>query len=105
MYTLTAFALGYRLTRDPALKRTIDQLVTIELGADHQSKEVIILAPGAVGTVNPDRSNYTWNALIVPALKWAGVCNIAGVTIIMVDSDKNTLSPKGRKVIESHGSK
>jgi hypothetical protein len=73
MYTLTAFALAYRLTREPALKRTIEQLITIELGADHQSKEVIILAPGAVGTVNPDRSNYTWNALIVPALKWAGV--------------------------------
>ncbi len=71
MYTLTAFALAYRLTRDPALKRTIEQLITIELGTDHQSKEVIILAPGAVGTVDPARSNYTWNALIVPALKWA----------------------------------
>ena len=77
MYTLTALALAYRLTRDTArkaaLKRTIEQLITIELGTDHQSKEVIILAPGAVGTTNLDRSNYTWNALIVPALKWAGV--------------------------------
>jgi hypothetical protein len=73
MYTLTAFALAYRLTREAALQRTIEELVTIELGTDHQSKEVIILAPGAVGTVNPDRSNYTWNALIVPALMWAGV--------------------------------
>ena len=35
--------------------------------------EIEILAPEAIGTVNPDRSGYTWNALIVPALKWAGV--------------------------------
>ncbi len=73
MYTLTAFALAYRLTHEAALQQTIEQLIAIELGDDHQSKEVIILAPGAVGTVNPARSNYTWNALIVPALKWAGV--------------------------------
>ena len=72
MYTLTALAMVYRLTREAALPRTIAQLITLELGADHQSKEVILLAPDAVGTVNPDRSNYTWNALIVPALKWAG---------------------------------
>lgn len=73
MYTLTALAMVYRLSREAALQRTIEQLITLELGADHQSKEVILLTPGAVGAVNPDRSNYTWNALIVPALKWADV--------------------------------
>lgn len=73
LYTLTALAMAYRLSREAALQRTIEQLITIELGTDHRSKEVIILAPDAVGTINADRSNYTWNALIVPALKWAGV--------------------------------
>lgn len=73
MYTLTACALAYRLTREAALKQTVEQLITIELAADQQSKEVIILAPGAVGTVNPARSTYTWNALIVPAIKWANI--------------------------------
>lgn len=73
MYTLTALAMNYRLTRDPAIKQLIEQLVEVELAADHRSKEVIILAPNAIGTVNPDRSGYTWNALIVPALKWAGI--------------------------------
>jgi hypothetical protein len=43
MYTLTACALAYRLTRDAApraaLKRAIEQLIAIELGADRQSKK------------------------------------------------------------------
>jgi hypothetical protein len=73
MYTLTALAMSYRIAPDEALRGLIEQLVEIELAADHTSKEVIILAPSAVGTVDPDRSGYTWNALIVPALKWAGV--------------------------------
>jgi hypothetical protein len=63
----------YRIAPDEALRGLIEQLVEIELAADHTSKEVIILAPNAVGTVDPDRSGYTWNALIVPALKWASV--------------------------------
>lgn len=73
MYTLTALALAFRLNRDEALRQLIGQLITRELAADHVSKEVIILSPGAVGSVDPERSQYTWNALIVPALKWAGL--------------------------------
>ncbi len=73
MYTLIALALSYKIASQPAIKQLIEDLVTLELATDHRSKEVIILAPEAIGTVNPDRSGYTWNALIVPALQWAGV--------------------------------
>lgn len=73
MYTLTALALDYRLTRAAATKYLIEQLVLQELALDHVSKEVIRLSPGAVGTFEGQRVQYTWNALIVPALKWAGV--------------------------------
>ncbi len=73
MYTLTAFALAYRLTREPALQRAIEQLVMLELSTDHRSKEVISLTPATAETDKLDRSNYTWNALIVPAIKWAGI--------------------------------
>ena len=73
MYTLTAFALAYRLTREPALQRTVEQLITLELNTDHRSKEVINLVAATAETDKLDRSNYTWNALIVPAIKWAGI--------------------------------
>ena len=73
MYTLIALALDYKIAPEPASKQLIEELVTLELATDHRSKEVIILTTEAIGTVNPDRSGYTWNALIVPALKWAGV--------------------------------
>ncbi len=73
MYTLAALAMTYHIYPDSAIKQLIEHLVEIELAADHRSKEVIILAPGAIGTVNPERTGYTWNALIVPALRWASI--------------------------------
>jgi hypothetical protein len=73
MYTLIALALAYRVTHDLGLRKLIEHLVTVELGTDRQSKELIILAPDGLGAVDPNRSSYTWNALIVPALKWARV--------------------------------
>ncbi len=73
MYTLTALALRYKIDPDPSLKQMIEQLVQNELATDHRSKEVIMLIPGEVGIVDPNRSGYTWNALIAPALKWAKV--------------------------------
>jgi hypothetical protein len=73
MYTLTALALRYSLEPDPTLKQLIEQLVQIELAADHRSKEVILLKPDRIGQSDPNRAGYTWNALIAPALKWAGV--------------------------------
>jgi hypothetical protein len=73
MYTLVALALRYKVAPDPDLKRLIETLVRLELGTDRRSKEIIILAPGVEGATDPNRSGYTWNALIPAALKWAGV--------------------------------
>ncbi len=73
MYTLVALALRYKLAPNPDLKRLIETLVKLELGPDRRSKEIVILAPGVEGVTDPNRSGYTWNALIPPALKWAGI--------------------------------
>jgi hypothetical protein len=73
MYTLTALALAYRIAPTPAYRQIIERLVIIELAVDHVSKEIMILREGAVGSWDPKRNGYTWNALIAPALKWAGV--------------------------------
>ncbi len=73
MYTLTALALRYKIAPDNNLKTLIETLVRTELALDHRSKEIIILAPGVEGATDPNRSGYTWNSLIAPALRWAGV--------------------------------
>jgi hypothetical protein len=73
MYTLTALALRYKIAPDKDLKALIETLVRAELAKDRRSKEIIILAPGVEGAIDPNRSGYTWNALIAAALKWAGV--------------------------------
>ncbi len=73
MYTLTALALRYKIAPTQELKALIETLVRLELAKDHRSKEIIILAPGVEGAIDPNRSGYTWNSLIAPALKWAGV--------------------------------
>jgi hypothetical protein len=73
MYTLIALALRYKIAPDKNLKALIETLVRNELTKDHRSKEIIILAPGVEGAIDPNRSGYTWNALIASALRWAGV--------------------------------
>jgi hypothetical protein len=73
MYTLIALALRYKIAPNKDLKALIETLVRAELAKDRRSKEIIILAPGVEGAIDPNRSGYTWNALIAPALKWAGV--------------------------------
>ncbi|MBN1964790.1 MAG: hypothetical protein JW910_09095 [Anaerolineae bacterium] len=73
MYALVALALAYAITRDVSYAALIERLVISELGEDHTSKEVIRLAPGAVGTFDPARTHYTWNALIRTACEWAGL--------------------------------
>ena len=73
MYTLIALALRYKIAPDKDVKALIETLVRIELARDRRSKEIIILAPGVEGAIDPNRSGYTWNALIAPALRWAGV--------------------------------
>lgn len=73
MYTLVSLALRHKIAPDKDLKALMEKLVQIELSKDRHSKEIIILAPGVEGATDPNRSGYTWNALIPPALKWAGV--------------------------------
>ncbi len=73
MYSLIALALRYKIAPDKNLKALIETLVRVELAKDRRSKEIIILAPGVEGAIDPNRSGYTWNALIAIALKWAGV--------------------------------
>jgi hypothetical protein len=73
MYTLTALALAYRIAPQPHYKSIVETLVTAELGVDHNSKEIIVLRPGQVGAWDWKRNGYTWNALIAPALTWAGI--------------------------------
>lgn len=72
MYTLTALALAYKIARVREYRSIAETLVTAELGTDRRSKEIITLNPDAVGGWDPKRNGYTWNALIAPALKWAG---------------------------------
>ncbi len=49
------------------------QLVTNQLAADHQPKEVIRLTPKVVVAFDQTRCNYTWNVLISLACRWAGL--------------------------------
>ena len=73
MYTLAALELAYKIAPSLTYRQIVETLVIAEVGAGHASKEVIVLRPVAVGTSDPKRDGYTWNALIAPALKWAGV--------------------------------
>ena len=73
MYTIVALALAYSISRDERYERIVGQLVSNELAGDHQSKEVIRLTPGKLGTFDPLRCNYTWNALISLVCRWAGL--------------------------------
>jgi len=73
VYSIVALALAYSITHDVKYAQIIEQLVVNELAPDHQSKEIIRLTPGAVGTFDPARSNYTWNALIPTACWWCGL--------------------------------
>lgn len=73
LYTLVALALVYHITGDIAYAGMIGQLIENELASDHQSKEIIRLTPGMIGTSEPARANYTWNALIPKACSWSGL--------------------------------
>ncbi len=73
LYSIVTLALAYSISRDERYGQLIGELVAGELGEDHQSKEVIRLAPGGVGTFDPARMNYTWNVLIPTACRWCGL--------------------------------
>jgi hypothetical protein len=73
MYTIVALALAYKISADAAYEQMVGQLVINELAADPRSKEIIKLVPGEVGTYDPARTDYTWNALIKTACVWSGL--------------------------------
>ncbi len=73
LYSIVALALAYSISHAGRYAQMIGQLVVNELATDHQSKEFIRLTPGAAGTFDPWRSNYTWNALIATACQWCGL--------------------------------
>lgn len=73
MYTLTALALAYKIAPSREYRSIAETLVRAELGTDQESKEIMALSPDAAGAWDPKRNSYTWNALIAPALKWAGL--------------------------------
>ena len=73
LYTHVMLALAYAITSDPRYASLVEALVRYELESDHHSKEMIRLSPGLVGTFQDVRVDYTWNALIPLALRWAGI--------------------------------
>lgn len=72
MYTLVELALAASIAPHPRFVEPIVELVLRETasGTAHEYWELI---PGHEGTVQPTRSDYAWNVLIVPALRWAGL--------------------------------
>lgn len=73
MFTLVGLALAYQITRDPRYEDLIGRLVVREAGRDPRSKEVFWLDEARIGTFDPNRTDYTWNALIKLAVEWAGL--------------------------------
>jgi hypothetical protein len=73
LYSIVALALAYAITGNNRYAQMIGQMVVNELATDHRSKEFIRLTPGAIGTFDPWRSDYTWNALIRTACEWCGL--------------------------------
>ena len=73
LYSVVALALAYAITGNNQYTQMIGQMVVNELAVDRQPKEFIRLTPGAIGTFDPKRSNYTWNALIRTACEWCGL--------------------------------
>jgi hypothetical protein len=72
MYTLAGLALAYKIDPKPEYRLAIEQLVAREL-ADGRPKEYWMLSPGNEGMMQPGRADYSWNALVVPLFRWAGL--------------------------------
>lgn len=73
LFSIVLLALAYRITRGEMYARRAGELVWNELASDPRSKEFVVMTPGAVGTFDADRTDYTWNALIPAACRWAGL--------------------------------
>jgi hypothetical protein len=72
MYSLVELALAYGIAPRPQYRTMIEELVAQEV-ADGTTKEYWTLAPGRIGQVQAGRRDYSWNVLIVSALRWAGL--------------------------------
>lgn len=70
MFTITALCLAYSINQDAKYKSLVAELMQKEL-SDGQSKEFISLSPENPGAFDPQRSDYSWNALIYKALSFA----------------------------------
>lgn len=73
MYTLADLSLAYKISSDNKYKQIAEELIRKELGSDGKSKEFLYLEPKRIGTADPERSDYSWNALVAIALKWSGM--------------------------------
>lgn len=73
VYTHVMLALAYSITPDPQYARMIEALVRYELEPDGHTKEIMRLSPGMIGASQDARVDYTWNALIPVAVRWAGL--------------------------------
>lgn len=71
MYVLASICLAYKISGDAKYQNLADQLTQKELGTDGRSKEFLYLSAGNIGAFDPERSDYSWNALIAAAFKWA----------------------------------
>lgn len=71
LWNLAALSLAYKISRDDRYFKTIEQLLQIELSDGH-SKEYWHLDQEKLKESDPLRSDYSWNILLVPLLKWAG---------------------------------
>lgn len=70
MYTLVEVALAYGIQPRPAYRELIETLAARETTGG-TTQEYWNLGRGRIGEVQPGRTDYAWNALIVPALRWA----------------------------------
>jgi hypothetical protein len=73
LYSIVMLTMCYRITGDERYAKSIGELVVNELTHLGHSLEFIALSPGAVGTIDPARADYTWNALIPLACRWCGL--------------------------------
>lgn len=71
MFILSSLCLAYSINRDPKYQTLAEELIKKELGGDGKSKEFISLSPENPGIFDPLRSDYSWNALIYTALRFA----------------------------------
>lgn len=72
LWTNTELALVYSVRPDDRYRQALETLAQREL-ADGSPEEYWELSEDAPGRVNPNRSQYAWNALIVRALKFSGL--------------------------------